>query len=123
MVNTICDCDAMPFSFSAFAGFTVNSSALNLLVPHRRGRRVRVECYSYVPTSLEHTIRFLDQATNLLRARLLNQQFAQLAVSEPEPEGGDVQPANLLAQLEKHLMEIIEERVEAKLSQHPHTPT
>ena len=111
----------MSFTFSTFTGFTINRSSLTVLVPCQRDATVKFTSYTYVSTSLEQTIRFLDNVQTLISRRQVERGLEELTITRPEnqsstqPESqSSTQPdsTTVLARLEERLMLFIEEKFE-----------
>ena len=115
----------MPFNVSTFA---INRTTLNLFVAHQRTRHVvKVEVYSYVSTSLDQALRFIDHIHALIGER---EGLAQLSLVEQETpaqsamtlltqlQERSTQQEERLTQLEEQLVKLIDQKIEAKFAEH-----
>ena len=113
MVNKFCDFGALPSNLSTFAGFTMNSSTLNIIVAQKHEQQVSVECSTYLSTSLEQTIRCLDHLHGLISQRLITDGLQELGLEKLEMERLE---ERLMEQLMERLMAVMDGKMEAKFA-------
>ena len=66
------------------AGFTINRSTINLLVPHCSETTIKLACYSYVTANLDDVVAFLDHLVSCIDVLTVSHSLNELALDEPE---------------------------------------
>lgn len=95
-------------------GFTMNQTNFGVVTPKFHGSTVKLHNSTYVATSLEHVIRFLDKLQSLVDGQCLNEVLQELSLEEEEVEP---EPPEQLMQLTGRLLNKLMVNVERKLDE------
>ena len=99
------------------AGFTINRSTMNILVPQCSANKIKLVCYSYVTANLDNVVKFLDHLQSCINTLTTTHSLNKLALDEPE-ELTQASIATRIADSLQGYMERMDERLEASMNAH-----